>query len=153
MEEHTTPRLCSPFLGILHICPQFLLHLPILSNAEGYSCPCRQDSRDCTESMGGAHLSDQSFLGVRRTKLIPVPRTVIPRSPSPAQHPHPKGMQSGPLGRYLNFPLPYCLFCSMGSIHLSPVFRTCLPLRTCSRTAQSLDNFGRIPISWHGSLP
>lgn len=70
MEEHSTPRLCFLFLGILHICPLFLLPLPIfpfeawqvlpwmetLSDAEGYSCLHGQDSGGWTENMGGTQL-------------------------------------------------------------------------------------------------
>lgn len=66
MEERSTPRLSSLFLGILHICPQFLLHSPIfpfkawqvlpwmemLSDAEGYCCSPGQVSGGWTESMG-----------------------------------------------------------------------------------------------------
>lgn len=116
MEEHSTPRLCSLFLGTLHICPLFLLPLPIfpfkawqvlpwmetLSDAEGYTCFHGQDSGGWTENMGGH--SFHLLLGVRWTKPIPVSRTATPQLPLPIPAPTPQGDSVRPSREIPEFP-------------------------------------------------
>lgn len=72
-----------------------------------------------------------------QTKALPASGSATPKSPSPAQHPHPEGTESGPLRRHLNLALPLCLFSSMGT--------ACTPL---SRPASWLQTPARLLSTW-----
>lgn len=64
---------------------------------------------------------------MRQTKTITASGSATPKSPSPAQHPLPEGMESGLLRRHPHLALPLCLFSSFQD--LSPTHG---PLYDCS---------------------
>ena len=99
-----------------------------LSDPLGQVVPLNRTHEARRRARWGAQQGDQSLLGATWTKPIPASGSATPSSPSPDQHPHPKGTESGPLGRHLNLALPLCLFSTMGTACMLPVFSTCLHL-------------------------